>query len=244
VRYRVPQPDSSVHAAASSNARTPHPHARQTSGFPRCGGVSVNIAHHASLLGRRAGTGPAAGLPVRDRDWVVVGAQPQELESAGYLPWDGSSRCTCIRRPEESRARRGSARSPGYRLHHAGSPEVTLEEDLKAAISPSTRWPRVRAARSSIIRRTGGLAAPNAAPRIGTSSRIRCASCAWRARRPLRRPGLPCADETVQLMAAYDPGGRSERARSRARVAGTERALGEPRPEVFFEPCATAARWR
>src|SRR5256885_3284349 len=26
------------------------------------------------------------GVAVRERDWVVVGAQPQELERAGYLP--------------------------------------------------------------------------------------------------------------------------------------------------------------
>ena len=26
------------------------------------------------------------GLPVRERDWVVVGARPEELERQGYLP--------------------------------------------------------------------------------------------------------------------------------------------------------------
>ena len=26
------------------------------------------------------------GLPVNDRDWVVVGATPEEMASAGYLP--------------------------------------------------------------------------------------------------------------------------------------------------------------
>jgi len=51
------------------------------------------------LVGAR--TGRLLGVPVRERDWVVVGAQPQELERAGYLPVGREFRCSCIRRPRE-----------------------------------------------------------------------------------------------------------------------------------------------
>src|SRR5882762_330557 len=76
-----------VHAAASSKARTPHPTCAATSGFPALPGeVSVNMSTMRVYLVGGAVRDRLLGLPVRERDWVVVGAQPQELESAGYLP--------------------------------------------------------------------------------------------------------------------------------------------------------------
>src|ERR1700686_469145 len=135
MRYRVPQPDSSVHAAASSNARTPHPTCAATSGFPAVGGeVSVNMPTMRVYLVGGAVRDRRLGRPVRERDWVVVGAQPQELERAGYLPV-GREFPVFLHPPTHEQS--GLARlertvAPGYRgFTTQASPEVTLEEDLK-----------------------------------------------------------------------------------------------------------------
>ncbi len=74
------------------------------------------------------------GLPVRERDWVVVGAQPQELESAGYLPVGREFPVYLHPQTHEeyALARRERKIAPGYRgFTTQASPEVTLEEDLK-----------------------------------------------------------------------------------------------------------------
>src|SRR5882724_8811476 len=74
------------------------------------------------------------GLPVRERDWVVVGAQPQELESAGYLPVGREFPVYLHPQTHEeyALARRERKVAPGYRgFTTEFSPEVTLEEDLK-----------------------------------------------------------------------------------------------------------------
>src|SRR5438874_546311 len=79
MRYKVPQPHSSVHAAASSNARTPHPTCAATAGFAALSGeLSVNMRTMRVYLVGGAVRDRLLGVPVRERDWVVVGAQPQE----------------------------------------------------------------------------------------------------------------------------------------------------------------------
>ena len=73
------------------------------------------------------------GLPVHDRDWVVVGATPQALVDAGYLPV-GKDFPVFLHpqtREEYALARTERKTAPGYRgfTVHA-DPGVTLEEDL------------------------------------------------------------------------------------------------------------------
>lgn len=73
------------------------------------------------------------GRPIQDRDWVVVGATPQDLMEAGYLPV-GKDFPVFLHpdtREEYALARTERKTAPGYRGFsvHA-SPEVTLEEDL------------------------------------------------------------------------------------------------------------------
>jgi tRNA nucleotidyltransferase (CCA-adding enzyme) len=73
------------------------------------------------------------GRPIQDRDWVVVGATPQDLVEAGYLPV-GKDFPVFLHpdtREEYALARTERKTAPGYRGFsvHA-SPEVTLEEDL------------------------------------------------------------------------------------------------------------------
>ena len=73
------------------------------------------------------------GLPVQDRDWVVVGATPQDLLSQGYLPvgQDFPVFLHPITHEEVALARTERKTGPGYHgfSFHA-APEVTLEEDL------------------------------------------------------------------------------------------------------------------
>ena len=73
------------------------------------------------------------GLPVTDRDWVVVGATPQALLDAGYLPVgrDFPVFLHPETREEHALARTERKTAPGYHgfSFHA-APDVTLEQDL------------------------------------------------------------------------------------------------------------------
>ena len=73
------------------------------------------------------------GRAVHDRDWVAVGATPQELVAAGYLPVgrDFPVFLHPSTRDEVALARTERKTAPGYHgfAFHA-SPEVTLEDDL------------------------------------------------------------------------------------------------------------------
>src|SRR2546423_6588324 len=74
------------------------------------------------------------GVAVRERDWVVVGAQPQELERAGYLPVGREFPVFLHPQTHEeyALARRERKVAPGYRgFTTQSSPEVSLEEDLQ-----------------------------------------------------------------------------------------------------------------
>ncbi|MFT7721321.1 MAG: multifunctional CCA addition/repair protein [Roseateles sp.] len=73
------------------------------------------------------------GLPVQDRDWVVVGASPQQLLDAGYQPvgkdfpvflHPGTHEEVALARTE----RKTAAGYHGFAFHAA--PDVTLEQDL------------------------------------------------------------------------------------------------------------------
>jgi len=73
------------------------------------------------------------GLPVNDRDWVVVGATPHEMITAGYLPV-GKDFPVFLHpetREEHALARTERKTARGYRgfAVHA-EPDVTLEQDL------------------------------------------------------------------------------------------------------------------
>lgn len=73
------------------------------------------------------------GLPVNDRDWVVVGADPQQMLDAGYLPVgrDFPVFLHPETREEYALARTERKTAPGYHgfSFHA-DPGVTLEDDL------------------------------------------------------------------------------------------------------------------
>lgn len=73
------------------------------------------------------------GRPVNDRDWVVVGARPEQMLALGYLPVgrDFPVFLHPVTHEEYALARTERKSGSGYRgfvLHSA--PEVTLEQDL------------------------------------------------------------------------------------------------------------------
>ena len=74
------------------------------------------------------------GLPVQDRDWVVVGATPDELRALGYVAVGADFPVFLHPQTKEEYALARTERktAPGYHgfAFHA-APEVTLEEDLQ-----------------------------------------------------------------------------------------------------------------
>ena len=73
------------------------------------------------------------GLPVQDRDWVVVGATPEQMVALGYLPVgkDFPVFLHPVTKEEYALARTERKTAPGYKgfVIHA-APDVTLEQDL------------------------------------------------------------------------------------------------------------------
>src|SRR5438477_4651767 len=74
------------------------------------------------------------GLPVKDRDYVVVGATPEEMLAAGFKPVGKDFPVFLHPATHEeyalARTERKSGRGyKGFTVHAA--PDVTLEEDLK-----------------------------------------------------------------------------------------------------------------
>lgn len=74
------------------------------------------------------------GLPVKDRDYVVVGATPEEMERRGFKPVGKDFPVFLHPQTHEeyalARTERKSARGyKGFTVH--ASPDVTLEEDLR-----------------------------------------------------------------------------------------------------------------
>jgi tRNA nucleotidyltransferase (CCA-adding enzyme) len=73
------------------------------------------------------------GLPVQDRDWVVVGATPDELVRQGYMPVGKDFPVFLHPQSQEEYALARTERKTalGYRGFEVyASPDVTLEEDL------------------------------------------------------------------------------------------------------------------
>ena len=73
------------------------------------------------------------GLPVHDRDWVVVGATPKQMVAQGFLPVgrDFPVFLHPQTREEYALARTERKSGRGYRgFVVQASPDVTLEEDL------------------------------------------------------------------------------------------------------------------
>lgn len=191
------------------------------------------------------------GLPVQDRDWVVVGATPEEMARQGYKPVGKDFPVFLHPQTHEeyalARTERKSGR--GYRGFTVyAAPDVTLEEDLRRrdlTINAMAKDPD-----------TGALIDPFGGRHDLEAGRLRHVSDAF-AEDPVRilrvarfharfAPlGFTVADETLALMRAMVDSGEVDALVAERVWQETRRALMLDRPSAFFRTlhaCGALAR--
>ena len=179
------------------------------------------------------------GLPVRERDWVVVGARPEELEAQGYLPVGREFPVFLhpTTHEEYALARLERKVAPGYRgFTTQFSPQVTLEEDLKRR--DLTINAMAEGDSGELIDPYGGRTDLEArvlrhVSDSFTEDPVRVLRAARFAARFAGR-GFRIADETMELMRRMTVSGEVSALTPERVWQETERALAEDRPEVFF----------
>ncbi len=170
------------------------------------------------------------GLPVADRDWVVVGATPEEMVRAGFRPVGKDFPVFLHPRTHEeyalARTERKSGRGyKGFTVY--ATPDVTLEDDLKR---------RDLTINAMAKDEDGRLIDPFGGEKDLRDGVLRHVSEAFeedpvrilRVARFVARFGFRIAPETEALMRRMVRAGRGRPPRGRARVAGVlARADGE-----------------
>jgi tRNA nucleotidyltransferase (CCA-adding enzyme) len=179
------------------------------------------------------------GLAVRERDWVVVGALPEELEAQGYVPV--GREFPVFLHPgtheEYALARLERKVAPGYRgFTTRFSPEVTLEEDLKRRDLTINAMAESDA--GELIDPYGGRAdlAAHVLRHVSEAfaeDPVRVLRAARFAARFAGR-GFRIADETLELMRGMTASGELSALTPERVWQETERALAEDHPQVFF----------
>ncbi len=180
------------------------------------------------------------GLPVRERDWVVVGAHAGDLEALGYQRV-GRSFPVYLHpetKEEHAMARTETKTGPGYRGFEVRADEtVTLEEDL------GRRDLTINAIAED---EDGQLVDPYGGQRDIDARVLRHVTDAFR-EDPVRilrvarfaarfaDQGFSVADETLDLMRAMVDDGEVDALIAERVWKETQRALGERRPDVFIE---------
>ncbi|MFQ5487223.1 MAG: multifunctional CCA addition/repair protein [Gammaproteobacteria bacterium] len=180
------------------------------------------------------------GLPVDDRDWVVVGATPEEMRARGFrqVGRDFPVFLHPETHEEYALARTERKVGPGYRGFEVhADPDVTLEEDLRRrdiTINAMAETPE------------GELIDPYGGYRDLQQRILRHVSPAF-SEDPLRilrvarfaarfSPlGFCVADETMALMRRMVTVGEVDALVPERVWKETERALGEKRPTAFFQ---------
>ena len=178
------------------------------------------------------------GREVKERDWVVVGATPAELERAGYLPVgrDFPVFLHPQTKEEHALARLERKTGPGYRgFSTEFSPDVTLEDDLR----------RRDLTINAMAEDPGGkIIDPHGGQRDIEARLLRHVSEAF-VEDPVRilrvarfaaryaSLGFSVAAETLALMRRMVESGEANALVAERVWAETEKALGEPRPDVF-----------
>jgi len=180
------------------------------------------------------------GRPVKERDWVVVGASPEELVRQGFVPVGREFPVFLHPQSHEEYALARLERkvAPGYRgFTTQFSPDVTLEEDLRRrdlTINAMAETP------------SGEIVDPHGGRRDLEARLLRHVSDSFvedpvRVLRVARfaaryaELGFRVAEETVALMRSMTDSGELEALVPERVWQETERALGESRPDVFFE---------
>jgi len=179
------------------------------------------------------------GREVSERDWVVVGATPAELERAGYIPVGRDFPVFLHPKTKEEHALARLERkvAPGYRgFTTEFSPEVTLEDDLRRRDLTINAMAQDEA--GSVIDPYGGQRDLEARVLRHVSEAfaedpVRILRVARFAARyaPL---GFRVADETMELMRKMVADGEANALVAERVWTETEKALGEPCPDVFI----------
>ena len=177
------------------------------------------------------------GLPVKDRDYVVVGATPDDMIARGFklvgadFPVFLHPDTKC----EYALARTERKTGPGYKgfsVHAA--PDVTLEQDL------ARRDLTINAMAES---EAGELIDPYGGARDLDAQVLRHVSPAFvedplrvlRVARFAARFGFSVADETLTLMRELVAAGEMQHLVAERVWSELERALGSQQPWIFFE---------
>jgi tRNA nucleotidyltransferase (CCA-adding enzyme) len=180
------------------------------------------------------------GREVKEKDYVVVGGSAEELARLGYKPVgrDFPVFLHPDTKAEHALARRERKTGPGYRgFVTEFSPDITLQEDLlrrDLTINAIAQAPD-----GSLVDPYGGQA--DIAARVlrhvspaFSEDPVRILRIARFAARfaPL---GFTVHESTRELMRAMVKAGEADALVAERVWQETERALGEPRPDVFFE---------
>jgi tRNA nucleotidyltransferase (CCA-adding enzyme) len=180
------------------------------------------------------------GRPVKERDWVVVGASPEELERQGFVPVGREFPVFLHPQTHEEYALARLERkvAPGYRgFTTQFSPDVTLEEDLRRR--DLTINAMAQSASGEIVDPYGGRRDLQARLLRHVSESfvedpVRVLRVARFAAR-YAELGFRVAEETIALMRRMTDSGELMALVPERVWQETERALGESRPDVFFE---------
>src|ERR1700742_5230027 len=180
------------------------------------------------------------GLPVHERDWVVVGARPEDLEKLGYMSV-GKEFPVFLHpetKEEHALARLERKVAPGYRgFTTQFSPDVTLEDDLRR---------RDLTINAIAEKPSGELVDPYGGQQDLQARVLRHVSPAF-VEDPVRilrlarfaarfaDLGFTVAQETMVLMKQMVASGEVDALVPERVWQETERALGESRPDVFFQ---------
>ena len=179
------------------------------------------------------------GRPVKERDWVVVGASPEELQQQGFVPVGREFPVFLHPQTHEEYALARLERkvAPGYRgFTTQFSPDVTLEEDLRRR--DLTINAMAETSSGEIVDPYGGRGDLDARLlRHVSDSFIEDPVRVLRVARFAARYaalGFRVAEETVALMRSMTDSGELTALVPERVWQETERALGESRPDVFF----------
>ena len=179
------------------------------------------------------------GLPVRERDWVVVGATPGELAALGYRRVGASFPVYLHPQTGEEHALARTERKtgPGYRGFSVNAdPGVTLEEDLRRRDLTINAMAEDSAGR--LVDPYGGQAdlAGRQLRHVSEAFRedpVRILRVARFAAR-FHALGFSVAPETLQLMRAMVAAGEVMALVAERVWQETESALATARPDIYF----------
>jgi tRNA nucleotidyltransferase (CCA-adding enzyme) len=181
------------------------------------------------------------GLPVRERDWVVVGARPEDLVAKGFKPVGKDFPVFLHPQTNEEYALARTERKtgPGYRgFETQFSPDVTLEQDLERrdlTVNAIARDPDSgvltdpfggeKDLRARVLRHVSGAFVEDPV-RVLRAARFTARFAAQ---------GFTVAPETMELMRAIAARGELDALVPERVWQETQRALEQPAPWRYFE---------